>query len=209
MTLSDLLTGLLERLGLKTFQKKKKFQRMEQSLREKKALNEDRLDSLKDQIERLERNVLFKKREYDAAKGDTKRIVGGEIERLFKELDRSRGQEEILARNIEQITLALAKQAEIKAALDSSVDEGAFDELALELQDVIGELKAADQAAKELETMQYAASRTDSVDIDARMASLEADNSERQAATPESQQEASNGLSQASLDRLKEFDSEE
>jgi len=208
MTLSDLLTGLLELLGLRTSEKKK-FQRMEQSLREKKALNEDRLETLKDQIGLVERKVLTKKREYEAAKGDTRRIVGGEIERLFKELDRSRGQEDILGRNIEQIALALAKLAEIKAAPDSGVDEGVFDELALELQDVIGELKAGDQAARELDAVQYAASPSEALDIDARMAALEADIAEPQATTRESHCEASNGLSQSSLDRLKELDGEE
>ena len=208
MAISDQLARLLELLGLKTSERKK-FQRMEQALRDKKALNEDRLEELKSQIARVERRILAKKREYETAKGDTKRIVGGEIERLFKELDRSRGQEDILARNLEQIALGSAKLAEIRASLDTGVDEGVFDELALELQDIIGELKAGDQAARDLEAVQYTASRTDPVDIDARMAALETDTTEPQATTAENQRKASQGLSQSSLDRLNELDSEE
>lgn len=208
MAISDLLAQILEWLGLKPSQKKQ-FQRQERSLREKRAVNEDRLDSLKDQIASVERKVLTKKREYEAAKGDTKRIVGGEIERLFMELDRFRGQEAILARNLEQIALGLAKLAEIRAALDSGVDEGVFDELALELQDIIGELKVGDQAARDLAAVQYAGmSRTESVAIDARMAQLEADALPPQETSPQ-QRQASEGLSQATRERLEELDSEE
>jgi len=208
MTLSELLAGLLERLGLKTSEKKK-IQRMERSLQEKKAINEDRLDGLKDHIGLLERKVLAKKREYEAARGDTKRIVGGEIERLFKDLDRSRGQEDVLARNLEQIGLTLAKLAEIKVALDSGVDEGVFDELALEFQDIVTELEAGDQAARDLEKVQYVATKTEAIDIEASMAALEADVSNSQTATSQRQREVPDALSQASRDRFKELDSEE
>ena len=208
MAISDLLAKLLELLGLKTSQKKK-FQKMERSLRDKKAINEDRLEELKDQIARVERQVLTKKREYEAAKGDTKRIVGGEIERLFKSVDRSRGQEDILARNLGQIGLGLAKLAEIRAALDSGVDEAVFDELALELQDIFGEMKEVDQEARELEATKYLSPRSESIDIDARMAALEADTPKAQTATPQRQSEAPEGLSQSSLDRMQELDSED
>ncbi|MFO7905330.1 MAG: hypothetical protein ACQESR_02315 [Planctomycetota bacterium] len=208
MAISDTLAKLLELLGVRNSEKKK-FQRMEQSLREKRAINDERLDALKDQIGLVERKVLAKKREYETARGDTKRIVGGEIERLFKELDRSRGQEDVLARNLEQIGLGLAKLAEIKAALDSGVDEGVFDELALELQDIVGELKVGDQAAKDLAAVQYAPTGTESVDIDARMAALEADAPASQIATANRQPRAPEGLSQESLERMRELDSEE
>lgn len=205
MVTSDLLATLLELLGLKTSQKKK-FQKMERLLRDKKAVNEDRIEGLKDKIARVERQVLTKKREYEAAKGDMKRIVGGEIERLFEESDRSRGQETILARNLGQIGLGLAKLAEIQASLDSGVEESVFDELALELQDIFGEMKEVDQEARELEATKYTAPQSRTVDLDARMAELEG---HAHTATPQRHSESPEGLSQASLDRMKELDSEE
>jgi hypothetical protein len=208
MAISDVLAKLLELLGLKASEQKKLL-KMEHALRDKKALNEDRLDTLKDQIGRLERKILKKKAEYEASRGKTKEIVGGEIERLFKELDQSQGQESILARNLEQATLALSKLAEIKAALDSGVDEAIFDELSLELQDIIVELKATDQAARQLQAVQYTRAATESVDIAARLAELETEIAEPQTTARGCQAEAVEGLSQASRDRLKQLDSEE
>ncbi|MFW6171050.1 MAG: hypothetical protein ACODAD_11210, partial [Planctomycetota bacterium] len=68
MAISDLLPRLLELLGLKA-SGATKFRNMERSLLEKKAINEDRLEELKDRILRIERQVLAKKREYDTVKG--------------------------------------------------------------------------------------------------------------------------------------------
>ena len=121
MAISDVLAKLLELLGLKSSEMKK-WLKVKQSLLERKSLNQDRLEVLKDEIGRLERKILKNKSEHEIAHGDTKRIIGREIEQLFNELDQSRGREDILVRNLEQTSLALAKIEEILAGFVRSPD---------------------------------------------------------------------------------------
>jgi len=208
MAITDLLVGLLERTGLKTPQWKK-FQQMEQSLLNKRALNEERLDELKRQIGLIESRALAKKRAFDTAKGTTKRIVGGEIERLFKQLDQCRGQETILARNLDQIALGLSKLAEIRAAMDAGVDEDLFDELAVELRDIFGEMKAVDQAMTEINAIRYEPPETDLSDTETRIVQLEAEITGKPIPTATNIERDTEEISLSSLGRMQELESEE
>ena len=91
-SISAILSKLARFLGIKPTDKRR-IEIMEQKLAAAKAGNVDRLEALKDKIRQFEAQVLHKKKEYESARGDSKRIVGGEIERLFRDLDRLHGQE--------------------------------------------------------------------------------------------------------------------
>lgn len=214
MAISDLLASFLQRVGLKTTDVAK-WEKEKQLYFERKALNQDRLDELKGEIGRLERKILKKKSEHEEARGDTKRIIGREIEQLFQELDLTRGREDILIRNIEQIALALAKIEEILVGLKSGIEESVLDELALEVHDMDMALQAGDKAERDLRKEGYKRVATDTVDIDARLEALEADVAEEADAIPSPQTapqreiEPTEGLSASTRDRLKELEAEE
>lgn len=196
MELSDLLARLLEFLRLKKTDAAK-HDEMERKLRAAKASNVDRLEGLKEQIAILERQARAKKKEYDAATGDTKRIVAGEIERIFGDLDRLKGRETIIGRNIDKVGMAIAKLGELKDARAQGVDEDMLDGLAVELEDIFAELKATDRTADGLDQVRYESPKSKQTDVEARMAELEG------------RTEPPDGMSQSTLDRLKQLDAEE
>ena len=80
--ISAILSKLAQLLGIRPSEQRR-FQLMDRKLAAASVRNEDRLEALKDRIRQLEAQVLRKKRQYEEARGDTKRILGGEIERLF------------------------------------------------------------------------------------------------------------------------------
>ncbi len=174
MALNDLLAKLAELLGLKESEMQK-LEKIETRLRTSKADNVDRLEDVKQQIKNLQRQILKKKEELEASKGDVKRLVTGEIGRLLNELDRLQNRDKIIGRNIDKISVAISKIAELKDAKAHGADEDIFDDLALELDDVFAELKSADIAAKQLDKVQYDAPEEQTVDIDARLSKLDAE----------------------------------
>lgn len=200
MSLGDIISKLLELLGLKSTGAKK-YQEMERKLRAAKASNVDRLEGLKDQIGVLERQAVAKKKEYDSASGDTRRVIGGEIERLLGELDLLRGREEIIGSSIKKLNLAIAKVGELRDAQAQGADEAVFDELSVELEDIFADLKATDRAAADTEKVTYKAPKGREVDVESRMADLEG--------RTESTAESVGALSESTLDRLKELAGEE
>ena len=167
-TISAIFSKLAQLLGIKQSDNRR-TELMEQKLATAKASNIDRLEALKDKIRQFEAQALRKKREYEASKGDTKRIVGGEIERIFRDLDRLHGQENVIGSNIERISTAQAKLEEYKAAEAKGLEEGELDDIALDLQEAFGELKVADRASRDLESVEYQAPRVSSVNAEQRM----------------------------------------
>ena len=215
MALADIIAKLLELLGLKKTESKN-YEAMEQKLRATKATNVDRLEGLKEQIGVLERKVKVKKKEYDAAAGDTRRIIGGEIERLFVELDRLQNRETILGGNIDKVGLAIAKVSEMRDAQAQGLDEEMLDDIAVELEDIFAELKVTDRAATGLEKTTYEARKEEKVDIESRMADLESQTASVPQATETTETtesaeaaESVEALSKATLDRLKNLADEE
>ena len=79
MALSDMLEKILEMLGIKKTDSQQ-YAKVEEKLRSAKSVNADQLEMLKEKVAEQEREIRQKKRAYDNATGDTKRIVGGEIE---------------------------------------------------------------------------------------------------------------------------------
>ncbi len=196
MAIPELLQRLLEMLGIKQSDNAK-FQRLKEKLSIAKATNVDQVESLKEKIKTLEHKALEKKREYDASKGDIKRVVGGEIERIFKELDRLKGRETILGQNIDKLSLAATKVEELIVAGQQGVDEDIFDSLAVDLEDIFGELKATDKAAQGLEEVTYEAPKSEQINVESRLADLDG--------TKETAQD----ISQSTAQRLKELAEEE
>ena len=195
-TISAILSKLAQLLGIKPSEKRR-TELMEQKLATAKASNVDRLETLKDKIRQFEAQALRKKKEFEASKGDTKRIVGGEIERLFRDLDRLHGQENVIAANIERISVAQAKLEEYRAAEAKGLEEGELDDIALELQEAFEELKVADRASRDLEGVEYHAPQVSPVNAEKRMAEVAGE------------QETETGLSAETEKRLKQLETEE
>ena len=195
MALSDILSMLLQLLRLKKSDAQK-HAKIERQLRSSKAKNADRLEGLKEKIATLERQAKVKKKEYDAANGDTKRIIGGEIERVFGDLDGLQGQETVIGRNLDKISLTLTKLDEWRAAKEQGLDEDMLDDLAIELEDAFADLAAADRTAKGLEAVRYEAPQAKQINVESRMAELQGE-----APTAE-------GLSQSTAERLNALDEE-
>src|SRR5947208_618409 len=122
-TISTILSRLAQLLRLKPSEKRR-LELMEQKLAAARATNVDRLESLKDRIKLLESQGLRKKKELDAARGDSKRLVAGSIEQLFRDLDRLRGQEQIIRSNIERLSVTQAKLQELRVAQETGLEEG-------------------------------------------------------------------------------------
>jgi len=117
--------------------------------------NEDQLHSLKDEIRMLEERAINKRHELDNTTGESRRIVVREIEAICAQLDRLRGREEIVAANLDRIGKAISKIGEARASLGVGVSEDEFDHIAIELQDLFGNLRQLDRAASELDKESY------------------------------------------------------
>ena len=170
---------------------------MDRKLAVAKAKNVDRLDALKHTIKQIEAEVLLKKKEYESARGDSKRIAGGEIERLFRDLDGLRGQERVIFSNIERISVAQAKLAEYKDAQQKGLEEGELDDIAVGLEDAFEGLKTADRASRDLDRIQYESRESKSIESEKRMAEVAGE------------RETTTGLSPETEKRLKQLDTEE
>jgi len=195
-TISDILSKLAQFLGIKTSDERR-TELMEQKLASSKARNVDQLETLKDKIRQFEAQALHKKKEYESAKGDSKRIVGGQIEQIFRDLDRLHGQENVITSNIERISVAQAKVEEYKAAQARGLEEGELDDIALELQEAFEGLKVADRASRDLEGVEYQAPQVSPVNAEKRMAEVSGE------------QETTTGLSLEVEKRLKQLETEE
>lgn len=196
MALSDMLEKILEMLGIKKTDSQQ-YAKVEEKLRSAKSVNADQLEMLKEKVAEQEREIRQKKRAYDNATGDTKRIVGGEIERLFRDIDRLRGKESIVTRNLDKISLTLAKVDEWRVAQQQGIDEEMLDGLAIDLEDIFADLKATDRTAKSLADVKYEEeAKSNSIDIESRMAELQGE------------QVTSQGMNAETAARLKALDEE-
>ena len=201
MSVGDILSKILEILGIKKTEKNK-LSLAQQKFKEKRARNHDQIDQLKEEIATLERRAKSKKKEYDQAHGDTQRVVGAEIERVFESLGRLQNREAILNANITKLDITIAKIEELKAAQEQGLDQDVIDDLAVDLEDVFADLKETDRAAAGLEKVRYPAAEKAKVDIDARMTSI----MEAGTAAEGGQQV---GISDTTMERLKALESED
>ncbi|MEW6078709.1 MAG: hypothetical protein AB1724_12910 [Thermodesulfobacteriota bacterium] len=193
--LSAVLAKIAASLGMKPSQAKH-LELMEQKLSAARAGNMDQLETLKDEIRRLENRAVQKKKESDAARGDIKRMLIREIEQTFRDLDRLKGRETIITANVDRISLALAKVHELVAAQSSGIQEGQLDDIALDLQGMFGQLKASDREARDLERESYEGPERAAMDVSQRVGELEGT------------KETSAELSESTLQRLKELETD-
>ena len=170
--ISDVVARIAQWLGMKPSESKR-LEALRAKLTTSRATNVDQRETLKDEIRKLEARAKQKKKEFDGASGDIKRMVGREIEGIFRDLDRLRGRENIITGNLDRISVAVAKIDELIVAKAKGVEEGQLDDLALELQDVFADLKESDRATRDLEQERYEAPTSDPVNVEQRMADLE------------------------------------
>ncbi len=192
-SVSAVLAKIAEWLGMKPSQAKR-LELMEQKLNAARAANADKLEALKDEIRKLEHSAVQKKKEADTARGDIKRMVVREIEQIFRDLDRLRGRETIITANLDRISVAISKVGELAAAQASGIEEGQLDDIALDLQEVFGQLKASDREARDLENERYESPERATVDVSQRVGELEG------------AKETPVELSDSTLKRLKELE---
>jgi len=194
--LSGTLSRLAELLGLKPSDARR-LGLMEEKLSSSKAANIDRLEGLKDKIRKLEQQAVLKKREYESVKGEGRRIVVSEIERVFRDIDRLQGQCSIINANIDRISIAQAKLQELKDTNVGGIEEDQLDDISLELKDAFEGLQTSDRAVRDLEGVQYDAPGMSKVDVEGRMAEITGE------------QETRGGLSAETEKRLKQLEEEE
>jgi hypothetical protein len=199
MDLSDLLSRIAQMLGLKPSEAKR-MELMEQKLAASKRTNVDRLEAIKEEIRQLEGRALRKKKELDAARGESKRIIVREIEVTFGDLDRLRSKETILAQNIDRISAALAKIQDVRAAKGRGIEEEQIDEIAIDAEEAFADLKRSDRAADGLDKIQYTPREPARVDVEERMGDLSPTDTEPKKATE-------TGLSAETARRLKDLES--
>jgi len=169
--MSDFLSKLLEILHIKK-STDRRMAEMEKNLRGARSGNEDRLQDLKAEIRRLEAQALQKKKEFDEARGDSKQVVAGEIERVIRERNKLRDRATIISTNIERLATALAKIEEWQAAKASGLVGGELDDIAVEVQDKFDDLEISDSAARDLDRVSYKAPEREHVDVERETTSM-------------------------------------
>jgi len=117
--------------------------------------------------------VLRKKKEYDNARGDIRKVIQGEIERTFREIDRLNGRISIISSCIEKINITSAKVEELAAARTQGVTEEQLDDIAIDLQAVFEELEISDKATADLVKTVYKPLKTDEINIESRLSNIE------------------------------------
>jgi len=172
MAIGDVLSKLAEWLGLKPSEARQ-LEKQKEQLTGSRAENVERIEGLKEQIEALEARAQREKREYSRLKGARQRIVVGQMERTFRELDRLRGKEKIIANNIEVLSRAIEKIEELDAARVAGVSDDQLDALAIDLEGSLDELARRDKATADLEKVTYETEDAEAMDIEARFAEME------------------------------------
>jgi hypothetical protein len=194
--IGPVLSRLAEKLGLKLTEAGR-LELLRDKLAADKTANVDQLEELKQQIQRLEARARAKKKEMDDSKSPgTRRIVAGEIERTFREIDRLRGKEEIIARNIDQIAAAFVKFEELVAAQKQGATAEELDDIALAVEDQFDDVREADRAAADLDRVRYKSPAQPEVDVEGRVSEVEKGKAK------------SSELSKDTLKRLKELETE-
>ncbi len=171
-SISDVLSALVSAfkkfLGIQS-PELKRIKQMEQKLAAAKTKNIDKMEDYKDKVRQLEAQARRKKTEYESVRGDSKRVIGSEIERLFRELDRMRGQETIIASNLERISVTQTKLEEYRLAIEKGLEESDLDDLALDLKDAFESLQVADRTTRDLERTNYQTPEYSPVNAERRM----------------------------------------
>jgi len=192
-SMQDLLARVATSLGIKDSEARH-LEKVIDRLAAEKQRYADKIDDLKDEIERLEAQALKKKKRMDAARGESKRIIGREIEQILVERKSLREREGLLFNRQRKVILLLSKFELATHAQEpekESLPEDLPDEATDLMEDLIAEEKSSDKAHDQLEKRRYEEpTRAPEVDVAAELADI----------TGES--EADTGLSKEFMDEL-------
>jgi len=164
------ISRILRRLGSPRHSKKAR-QDLRESLLRSRQDAEDELDQLKVDVSKAESKAVAKNAEMKDASGSVQRIVRREIELIFRDVDRMRGREEIVAGKLERLSSAIAKLDELSAGQEAVLEEDLFYELSLSLREMYSDLEGADLAREDMERQEYEAA-IPAIDVDTRLAEL-------------------------------------
>ncbi len=192
-SMQDLLARVATSLGIKDSEARR-LEKVIDRLAAEKQRYADKIDDLKDEIERLEAQALKKKKRMDAARGESKRIIGREIEQILVERKSLREREGLLFNRQRKVILLLSKFELASHATElekQSLPEDLPDEAMDLMEDLIAEEKSSDKVHDQLEKRRYEEpKRAPEVDVAAELAGI----------TGES--EADTGLSKEFMDEL-------
>jgi uncharacterized phage infection (PIP) family protein YhgE len=194
-SLSAFFAKNAEWLGMKPTEAKQ-LDRMLTAFSTARADNADQMEALKDEVRKLTHRVLQKKKEADSSRGEIKRMIIGEIEGIFREIDRTQRTVDILSSKSEQYAIGLSKVREAKTLLDAGkrLPPDTFDDLALLVQELAREMKERDASVRDLERDGYEKPAQATVNVSQRVGELEGS------------KETPSELSESTLKRLKELE---
>lgn len=194
-TLSAVLSKLAEWLGMKS-DDSKKLSKFEEALTRARAQNEDQIEAAKDDIRRLENRFKSLNKDYEAARGDIKKMIAKQLEGVARELDRFEQTAAILSSKAEQYAIGLAKIRDGRLLLDQgkAIPADLFDEVAEIFREAAAEMKLADAGARQLDNERYESPERAKVDVSQRVGELEG------------AKETATELSDSTLKRLKELE---
>ncbi len=86
-SMQELLAKVAVSLGIKASESRR-LELVREKLEDEKRRYSDKIEDLIDEIQRLESLALQKKKRMDAQRGETRRILGREIEQLLHEPDK-------------------------------------------------------------------------------------------------------------------------
>ena len=159
MAFADIISKIFEMLGLKKSESGNtlaKLAKMEQRFLAVKTAAGDRLEELKKEIRELQHLALEKKNEFDSLKGDLRRIVAGDIERIRKQLSALQEREKLIGRRLEIAAAGLARVQEVRVTIEAgNIDSDDLDELAILLQESIDDMRDTDRAEADLAKIHY------------------------------------------------------
>ena len=191
--LSSIASRLRQGLGLQPSDQRQ-LEAWKAKYAQDKADNQDRLESVKDEVRQLEARILQKKAKFDQSHGPVQKIFGAEIEQAFRELDRKEKQVKIIVDGIEAVSIALDKVKELEHAKAHRLEEGELDQAAILAEDAIEENKQVLDALKDLQKLEQGGLETEPMDVEKRMRQMTGG------------AERDTGLSEKTLERLKQLE---
>ena len=121
-----------------------RYKKLRGKLVESRLTNEERVESLKRDIQRLGNRAVQKNKEAEASGPDVRKLIIREIEQNFRDIDNLQGQQNIIIGNLRRISLSIAKIDELMVAQIRGADAKMLDSLLIDLQDLTQQMKEED-----------------------------------------------------------------
>lgn len=150
-TVGELLSRLAILLRLKP-SKEAARRALREQLKRAQADNYDTLETLKEEIQKLEKQAEQKTKEHEKSRGDVQRILVQQIKDIYHQIDLKKGTENITVGNLNGIGVSLAKLDELAAAEKSGASSEKVEQLSEELAENIDGLKERDLLVKHVQS---------------------------------------------------------